>query len=494
KQGRPYIAYEFIEGHDLRRQIETELPSIEQAAAWCRDIARAMQHAHEQGVMHRDLKPDNVMLQISSNKIKVIDLGLGRSLTPLGHDDNSLSNEFHFVGTRRWAAPEQFREKATFASDIYLIGSILYYSLTRQAPSDPKIMPSSQPADLNTTTELLEPSTGDPGSINQIRRAIGAPEISSILENICLQALQPKPSDRQTNAKELADQLDQFLGVNQNFNPRQVTKRKLGLVRKSVAITTLCLLPAILFFATLTVARRLDESHDRKQGFSRLSTQEFKVIYGSLGAIKETGFIPWLRTGVTEIKPEGITLIEFKATPFEYREKAIKSFTLSLEIRPHGDDPKFGIFLGSRNLSEKHKQQHVIFLDRLREQGQSPIEEPKLLVAYHRLARLELTLTDEGEELRRIPGQENHQEEFQFPCQTANYWIPLECTVAANHVTSLVIDGRDCLNIINENLLKEWPISPANEQNQIVHGLFVWAAGTDGCEVRNVKRKIVYQE
>jgi serine/threonine protein kinase len=484
EQVSPYIAYEYIEGHDLNHVVHDSMPSIEQAATWCRDIARAMQHAHEQGVLHRDLKPQNVMLQTSTNKIKVIDFGLGKAVHALDNDENSRSGDFSRVGTARWAAPEQFRTKATFATDIYQIGAILYFTLTREAPRD-------RQSELQADSSQV---------INSIRRDIGGlPEVPRPLENICLQALKPCAKDRQATAQELADQLDQFLGLNPGFAPQTTTRAKRTLIRRSVEITSLCFVSILLVFATLAMSRRADEARDKQQGFSRLSAADFGVLKGSLSAIQASPFPQLLRTGITEIKPEGISLIELKPTPSEHQNQAIKSFTFSLEMRPLGDPISFGIILASRKLGENHIQQHIIKIDRLPEHEEPSTEEAHFLVATHSLVRLEFAQTDTsesnqshiGELFYRVPGPIGHKDEIILGPKTDNEWIEISCTVQSNQITSLTIAGVECREIVNDNLLKQWLIRENTED--IAHGFFVWATHDQGYEVRNCKRKYVYE-
>src|SRR5207244_1196558 len=74
---RPFIAMEFVDGAPLPQRLATERPSHRQAAQWARDLALALHHAHNQGILHRDVKPANVMID-RSNRARLMDFGLAR--------------------------------------------------------------------------------------------------------------------------------------------------------------------------------------------------------------------------------------------------------------------------------------------------------------------------------------------------------------------------------------------------------------------------------
>ena len=194
-----YIAYELIEGPTLTDEIATRgLPDPRVAAQWCRDIALAIHcaHSHEKQVIHRDLKPGNIMLD-AHQQIKVLDFGLALYLNPDSIGDLSISHhgKAEFRGTMRWTSPEQLEGLATPLSDLHGIGSILYFLLTGECPFGG-----------NDIDSAIEKRQHAPPSIRQ-----RFPHVPLELEQICFQALQFNPDHRHVSAAQLAEELDQFL-------------------------------------------------------------------------------------------------------------------------------------------------------------------------------------------------------------------------------------------------------------------------------------------
>src|SRR5262249_23157614 len=136
-----FLALEYVEGTDLARLVKRCGPlPVAQACAYIRQAAIGLQHAHERGLVHRDIKPHNLILSLSDGRIKVADLGLARlprtgndemtaalsgadkgsSLTPIGAI---------LMGTADYLAPEQAVDfhKADIRADIYSLGCTLWY-------------------------------------------------------------------------------------------------------------------------------------------------------------------------------------------------------------------------------------------------------------------------------------------------------------------------------------------------------------------------------
>ena len=140
EDGAPYIAMEYVAGRPLTEAVAAgPLPAAD-AVRYGLQIASALRHAHEKGIIHRDLKSANVM--ITAMGIKVLDFGLAKLVADAGADEgsaarSSLTEAGSFVGTMHYAAPEIFRgEPADARSDIWSLGVMLYEMAAGTLPFD----------------------------------------------------------------------------------------------------------------------------------------------------------------------------------------------------------------------------------------------------------------------------------------------------------------------------------------------------------------------
>jgi serine/threonine protein kinase/Tfp pilus assembly protein PilF len=131
----PYLTMEFLKGETLARRIaRAGRLSTDTALPLARQMASALGAAHRLGIIHRDFKTSNVMLvpNGSGDCVKVTDFGLARSVSTKGKSELTISGQV--MGTPAYMAPEQFRGKATVASDIYALGVVMYEMVTGERP------------------------------------------------------------------------------------------------------------------------------------------------------------------------------------------------------------------------------------------------------------------------------------------------------------------------------------------------------------------------
>jgi len=192
--GHKYITMEYLEGRDLRAVLrdKDKLPP-EEAAKIILQICRALEAAHAEGVIHRDLKPQNIMLD-ANGRAYVMDFGIARSAYLPG-----MTQTGALVGTPEYMSPEQAKgEKLDERSDLFSLGVILYELLIGQSPYH-----SDTP--LATLWKRIQEKAKPLTELD--------PTIPKPLSDIVAKALEIDPKDRFTSASEFAQHLESWLGI-----------------------------------------------------------------------------------------------------------------------------------------------------------------------------------------------------------------------------------------------------------------------------------------
>jgi tetratricopeptide (TPR) repeat protein len=192
--GQPYIAMGFIEGPTLRQWILAQQPSARQAADMVAKLARAVGYAHDRQIIHRDIKPDNVIVDAETRQPILTDFGLAKELTD---DDARVTQTGTVMGTPAYMAPEQAAGRADQIgplTDVYALGAVLYECLCRRPPFQG-----------NVGEIYKKVQTDEPVPPRRI-----APRIHRDLETICLKALAKRPEDRYASAAAMAEDLERF--------------------------------------------------------------------------------------------------------------------------------------------------------------------------------------------------------------------------------------------------------------------------------------------
>ena len=182
-----FIVMEYVAGDTLEQVIASNGGlDASHTVDYTMQIGRAIEHAHAQGVIHRDLRPAN-MLVSEAGVLKVADFGTSRYLEIAAHGTT-------VIGSPPYMAPEQFDGKAVFASDIYSLGITMYQMLTAVLPYE---SPAPRDLDKLMSGELVRP----PRLCN--------PEVPRTLNDIVMKALAPELSMRYQRAADLLDDLEQ---------------------------------------------------------------------------------------------------------------------------------------------------------------------------------------------------------------------------------------------------------------------------------------------
>jgi eukaryotic-like serine/threonine-protein kinase len=200
QEGLPYLVMRYVEGESLAERIkpsgsgsDARPLSVEGSARLLLAVAQAVEYLHQQGVIHRDLKPGNILIDESGNPF-VTDFGLAKVFASEG--ERTVTGTV--IGTPAYMAPEQAWgvRAVTPASDVYSLGAILYELLTGRPP-----FPDSNPLD-----QLLRLRDGDPIPPRKLN-----PSIPYEIEQICLRCLEKNPDHRYRSAGEFAEDLHHFL-------------------------------------------------------------------------------------------------------------------------------------------------------------------------------------------------------------------------------------------------------------------------------------------
>ncbi len=209
-QGRPYMTLEFVEGGTLEQLRQGEPQPEQFSAEIVESLSRAMHKAHAAGLVHRDLKPQNVLMS-SDGQPKITDFGLVKRQQ---QDDTQKTEHGRVMGTASYMAPEQSRGEPDVgaAADVHALGGILYCLLTGRPPF------------LAATVydTILQVRNQEPVPPSRLR-----PGISKDLETICLKCLHKETAKRYASAMELADDLRRSL------EGRPIIARPVGAIERS---------------------------------------------------------------------------------------------------------------------------------------------------------------------------------------------------------------------------------------------------------------------
>src|SRR5919199_907885 len=192
--GAPYIVFEYVEGETLKERIRRlgRLP-VSEAVAYAIEIGRALESAHANRLVHRDVKPQNVLID-PDGRAKVTDFGIARSLEAQG-----LTATGRVLGTTDYVSPEQaLGHEVTGQSDIYSLGIVLYEMLTGEVPYQ-----------ADTQVAVAMKHVRDPLPDVQRRR----PEVSAALAAVVERATAKETRNRYRTVDEMVHDLEQVLAI-----------------------------------------------------------------------------------------------------------------------------------------------------------------------------------------------------------------------------------------------------------------------------------------
>jgi TolB-like protein/Flp pilus assembly protein TadD len=194
RDGSCYFSMKFVEGGQLAEVVRHTPMSLRQAAELIAKVARTVHYAHEHGILHRDIKPGNILLD-AKGEPHLTDFGLAR----LVESESSVTQTLDILGTPSYMAPEQAvgnNAAVSSATDVYGLGAVLYQLLTGQPPF-------AGGATYETIKLLLDTEPRQPRILN--------PKVDRDLSTICLKCLEKGPKRRYSSALALAEDLERWL-------------------------------------------------------------------------------------------------------------------------------------------------------------------------------------------------------------------------------------------------------------------------------------------
>jgi beta-lactam-binding protein with PASTA domain len=198
--GQYYIAMEYVDGRTLKDEINAHAPLPEpEAINYAQQALKALEVAHSRGVVHRDVKPHNMMIN-GSGVLKMTDFGIARAAT-----HTEMTEVGSIVGTAQYLSPEQARGQSVGPrSDLYSMGVVLYEMLTGQ-------LPYTGGSAVEIAMKHVNDQPVPPSELNRL--------VSPAMEQVVLRALAKDPELRYRSAREMADELERVrrgLGVSQD--------------------------------------------------------------------------------------------------------------------------------------------------------------------------------------------------------------------------------------------------------------------------------------
>jgi WD40 repeat protein len=268
--GQHYFSMGFVEGDSLAQRVAGGPLPARDAADLVQQLAGAVQFAHEHGVIHRDLKPANVLID-PRGRARITDFGLAKAI----REDRLLTATGQVLGTPSYMPPEQAAgriESIGPAADIYSLGAILYCLLTGRPPFHSS----------SATDTLLQVREREPVPPRQLNASVPRDP-----ETIALKCLQKEPKRRYGSARELAEDLDRYLGGRPIFaRPVGRSERLFRWCRRNPSLAAMTALALVLLLTTAigsfvyarwsaSIARRLstalgDAEEGRSAAQSRL--------------------------------------------------------------------------------------------------------------------------------------------------------------------------------------------------------------------------------
>ena len=255
-----YFTMEYIEGLSLAKVLETKVLSEQECLSLTVKLAQSIQAVHDAGVLHRDIKPQNIMLSLEGEPT-LIDFGLATGTASV--DLTALTRTGNVVGTTCYLAPELLRgEKASLKTDIYQIGVCMYEAIAGRPPFD--------------SESLLAVALGGRIKGAQPPSNAGA-NVSQALDQLILRTISPQAKERPKSAQELASACKDILLGTGKYVAQKRNKVKPQVVKKSGFKWAILVLVICLLFASWTFLDKTQDGASKTQEINELPQSEIMM-------------------------------------------------------------------------------------------------------------------------------------------------------------------------------------------------------------------------
>lgn len=243
--GYPYIVMELVNGVPITDYVRENALGIEERVILFKSVIDAIDYAHSRLVLHRDIKPTNVLVD-ADGRVKLLDFGIAK---PINYNEEESLTKAGLILTPRYASPEQIAgETVTIASDVYQLGQLLYEIL-----SDEPLRTSEQKLEILSTADVA--------------RTLNSLSIPAQLRAILSCCLETEPESRYRNAESLRSDLDRYLDgypVEAKHASRWFRAVKF-IQRNQKAAASGCLVALLLFSMTIVYVRNITEAQLRAE-------------------------------------------------------------------------------------------------------------------------------------------------------------------------------------------------------------------------------------